>query len=818
MAETASESKNSLQVRFAGVPKGHDGRSAFTFELRFSEAVALGAQSLRDELEVRGGRVTQLRRALPQLRSVASGERRWEIAVEPDGRGNVTIALAAPDDCAATGAVCTPDGRTLSEGVTATVTGPGAGPKPAAGLTARFAEAPSEHDGASAFTVRIAFSEAVRISYRTFRDESVSVTGGRVTAARRVDGRRDLWEVTVAPDSYGDVTIALAAGRACGEPGALCTADGRALADGIAALVRGPAALSVADARVREAPGAELAFAVTLDRAASGPVTVGYASADGSATAGTDYTATSGTLTFAAGETAKTVAVPVLDDAIDEGEETLTLRLSKASGARIADATATGTIENSDPMPKAWLARFGRTVGNQVLEAVGERLDGGPHLTVGGVRLGGAAPHDALPSPTFQDWPASGMAAEAGPGVPEARLLGTGTGRAVTERDLLLGSSFHLVSGPPASGGPALAAWGRVSTGGFRGAVDDVTLDGDVSTGFLGFDAAWQRLLAGLVLAHSEADGAYALMGSDRGTIKSALTGVYPYARLRLSDRLSAWGLAGLGSGALTLTRPGQTPIDTALAMRLGAVGIAGTLLEGAGGLALSVKFDALWVRSESDAAVGLAGAVGRASRLRLILEGARPFTVSAGATLTPTLQIGLRRDGGDAETGTGVEVGAGMRYTAGVLTIEGQVRALLAHEASAYEEWGASGAVRLSPDASGLGPSLALMPAWGAASSGVARLWSQPGTSTLVAAGALASSPGRLDAEVSYGLSALGGRGVLTPYARAALAEDDSRAWHLGARLQMRESFNLSLEGSRRQRDGKAAAHDLALRASVPW
>ena len=145
------------------------------------------------------------------------------------------------------------------------------------------------------------------------------------------------------------------------------------MAHGIEALVRGPAALSVADARVREAPGAVLAFAVTLDRA----VTVAYASADGTAQAGSDYTRTSGKLSFAAGETERTVRVAVLDDAHDEGEETLVLRLTKAAGARIADGEATGTIENADPLPEAWLARFGRTAAGQVVAAVGERLRGG---------------------------------------------------------------------------------------------------------------------------------------------------------------------------------------------------------------------------------------------------------------------------------------------------------------------------------------------------------------------------------------------------------------------------------------------------------
>ena len=155
--------------------------------------------------------------------------------------------------------------------------------------------------------------------------------------------------------------------------------------------MRGPVAVSVADARAEEGTDATLDFAVSLSRAASGPVAVAYATADGTATAGADYTARKGQLTFAPGETAKTVRVPVLDDAHDEGEETLTLRLSAASGAVLADGTATGTIVNSDKLQQAWLARFGRTVATHVTDAVGDRLRGTPgqesHLTVGGYRL-----------------------------------------------------------------------------------------------------------------------------------------------------------------------------------------------------------------------------------------------------------------------------------------------------------------------------------------------------------------------------------------------------------------------------------------------
>ena len=69
--------------------------------------------------------------------------------------------------------------------------------------------------------------------------------------------------------------------------------------------------------------------------------------------------------------------MPVLDDVHDEGSETMTFTLSNASAPTgITDAAATGTIVNADPMPKAWMVRFGRTVGSQVVDALSQRLEG----------------------------------------------------------------------------------------------------------------------------------------------------------------------------------------------------------------------------------------------------------------------------------------------------------------------------------------------------------------------------------------------------------------------------------------------------------
>ena len=77
-------------------------------------------------------------------------------------------------------------------------------------------------------------------------------------------------------------------------------------------------------------------------------MTVEYATSDGTAESGTDFTAASGTLTFAAGETSKTVSVATTDDSADEEDETFTLTLSNPADATLGDAAATGTIVDND--------------------------------------------------------------------------------------------------------------------------------------------------------------------------------------------------------------------------------------------------------------------------------------------------------------------------------------------------------------------------------------------------------------------------------------------------------------------------------------
>ena len=767
-SETARAGGRSLRAWFESPPERHDGKKRVTVQVAFSEPIDGTPETVGEHgVDVEGGRVTSVRPVggdAPDgagTRSVggrnAGREDRevvWEFEIEPDSDGDVTVSLDAGRPCDEPGAICTADGLALSEEISTTVEGPDTGPPP---LTARVARAPAEHNGRLAFTLRLAFSEPIRMSGRRLRAEVVAVAGGRVTKARRVNTRKDRWDLTVKPASRADVTITLAGGAACDTPAAVCTADGRPLTTTLATTVPGPVALSVADTRAEEGTDETLDFAVSLSRPASGPVRVAYATADGTARAGADYTRTRGTLRFAPGETVKTVRVPVLDDAHDEGEETMQLRLSKASRARIADRVATGTIKNSDRLQRAWLARFGRTAATHVTDAVGDRLRGTPgqdsHLTVGGYRLPvgkrgatdgaddgvsgverlvlalgqrlglgtGTAPAGAGGVAGAGGWPDAPVATD--PRLGQSRTLDVGN--ALNLRQVLLGSSFRLSLGATDDAGsssPRLTAWGRVAGTTFDGRDGTLSLNGDVLTGTVGVDGEWDRLLAGLAVAHSRGDGSYTMPvagGDDSGNLEQTLTSIHPYLRYAVNDRLDVWGLFGYGWGELDLEMDNDEPLETDTTLVMGAFGGRGILLAApeSGGFQLATRTDAMLTRTTSDAVAGMESAEADAHRLRLVLEGSRGFAWAEGRRLTPTMEVGLRHDWGDAETGFGLELGGRVQYAdpALGLTIDAAVRGLLAHEDSDYQEWGASGSLRLDPGAGGQGLALTLAPAWGA-------------------------------------------------------------------------------------------------------
>ena len=108
-------------------------------------------------------------------------------------------------------------------------------------LTASFSNVPSSHSGSVEFTFDLAFSENVKLSYKTLRDHAFTEDGGSVTKAKRkVQGSNQTWTITVKPDGNGAVSMTLPATTDCDADGAICTADGRKLSDRVELTVSGP--------------------------------------------------------------------------------------------------------------------------------------------------------------------------------------------------------------------------------------------------------------------------------------------------------------------------------------------------------------------------------------------------------------------------------------------------------------------------------------------------------------------------------------------------------------------------------------------------
>ena len=721
----------------------------------------------------------------------------------------------------------------------------------AAALTASFAGVPSAHTGnEGTFSVTVNFNVSVD-GGQVPTQRSFETSEGSVTQVVRVSGKK--WTVHVRPASWRKVGIALRGGRGCDDPLAVCATGGRALTNSLEASVGGAARIRVSSHWAREGTEKPVRFIVKLNRAVSHVVRVDYATKDGvgmlgknaPAAAGADYTATSGTLVFTAGQRRKTVNVAVTDDSIDEGAEYFLLVLSNPQGAHLPhrQVERVGLIRNSDPLQQAWLARFGRMVASDTVKMVTTRLetprDAGSHLTFAGQRLDltgdGAGDSRALADAMAGLARAFGAEEARAPDDDPFARHGIGgwndpasaPGRAMTGRELLLGSSFRAVLGQDA--GSQWTSWGQgASVSRFSAAVPGLDLNGESATGSMGMDYERGRLLAGFAMTHSIGEGT----AQDEGwryAMGSTATMMLPYARLALTERISAWGLAGTGTGSLTLDLDGAVAqrYRTDLSMTLAAAGVRGDLLTPteAGGFALALKADAFWVRTESDRVTasrfgGLMGARGDSSRVRAMLDGSRTFALAGGATLAPKLELGVRHDGGDAESGTGLELGAGLGYAdpARGLDMALKVHGLAVHAEDGYDEWGVSGSLRLAPGATGRGLSASLTPSYGVDPTGSERLWAEPASSGLAANGDPVPSS-RLDAELGYGLPVFGGGFTGTPNVGFGLS-DASRDLRLGWRLTSGAGpgFELNLDAVRREAANDDAEHGVMLRSRLRW
>ena len=588
-------------------------------------------------------------------------------------------------------------------------------------------------------------------------------------------------------------------------------------------------------------------------------------------------------LTIRPGRTRVEGWIETVDDSLDEGDEWFTLVLWRADGAVIRRSEAIATIRNSDPLPDAWLARFGRAVSEQAVEGITARIEavrtpsGASGLAgnfagqpIAGNPAGrpedGEAPHSLHAPPPVSRGPASAarkwsagsamFAATPGGGTPAsasgAGMTGYGSpasyGGSSSDamlRQLLMGSHFTY-SGEENGTGGILGAWGRGAVSNFSGTDGALQIDGDLASATLGADYVRGDWVFGLALTRSLADGGYSSPEGGYGTLESTLTAAIPYAAWEASERFSLWGAAGHGGGRMTLnpgarrtghyprasafTLPGAPPgpeaqgeqVQADIGWSMAAMGARGELFgRFGGGPKLTLLSDALWARTTSDRSEGLMAGAADISRLRLGIEGSWAFRLG-GTDITPRLETGLRHDGGDAETGFGIEVGGGIAWTVprwGLkLDLEG--RTLMTHEESEMTDRGFSASLAYDPRPdTDYGLSLALRQDIGGQSTG--------GLDALFANDPITRRAGgqamvRWSAEAGYGLPVRGERFVGTPHLKYG-ASYGARDIGIGWRLEPEKAIgatdlSLAVLATRRESLMGPADHGLGIEIRGRW
>ena len=579
----------------------------------------------------------------------------------------------------------------------------------------------------------------------------------------------------------------------------------------------------------------------------------------GNATEGTDYLKIpKATYWMQIGKRVDKPFVRLIDDSVNDNGETVKVKISNArlcddasQTVSITRAEATGTIRNSDPLPQALMARFGRTAAVHVVEHVEERLaaprEVGVEAQVAGRQLrpgmeremaldflsqlgssagmhapGAGSPGARSGSPmgaaAGSIGLAAGMGGPAGGGMglaadpmngmagPAGGLFDQGlSSMGLGGENLLTSSSFALTRETRQGG--ILSFWSRGARSSFAGREEALSLGGDVRTAMFGADYAKGPLVTGLSLSNSRGLGDYA--GVTGGQVASAVTGLYPWLGYKLSDRVSVWGVTGYGKGALTLTPGEGTALTSGLSMAMGAAGTRGALVtNGTSGFELAFKADALWVGTSIDGVEGpggnLTATAAAVTRFRTGLEAARGYALAGRLSLRPSVEVGLRHDGGDAETGAGLDVGGGlvMSDASTGLAVDLRVRMLVMHQAEGFRERGMALSLSYNPTPSTpLGFTARVAPSWGGeATSGAEAMWGRE-TMAGMANGGLASG-NRLDGEVGYGLP-VGSHMVGTPRAGFSTSEygrDYRIGYGLGVLDRERLNLDLGVDAHRRE------------------
>ncbi len=426
------------------------------------------------------------------------------------------------------------------------------------------------------------------------------------------------------------------------------------------------------------------------------------------------------------------------------------------------------------------LAAIGRTTLSSVSTAIGTRFSSRPSLKINlaGTSLLGEGGAAHLGAGTL--------------GLQNEMRYAMGSRNEMSWQQALRSTSFAVPMGESGGGSdpnlPNWTIWGLGDYNTFEGTPDYGSHSGTVTSVYLGADKrVASSAQVGATVSYSMGETDYDFEGegaSGSGALTTVLTSVYPYLRVAPSKGVDIWAIGGLGVGTVENERGvSGTTEENDLLMALGIMG-ARRSLGNLGGLDVALRGDAGTVNLSTDEGVGvIADQAVDAQRFRLGLEGAHTFQMSSCAKVTPYGELSGRFDGGDGQTGGGLEAAGGFRYECPRSRFRLEARGRVLALNSAYSETGGSVMASYSPGADGLGLSMALAPSWGASGGGAQALLRDDAFRTIGHLGS-ARDDWSMDAQVGYGMRLQPVPAVLTPFALLGPAGAGSQM-RLGVRFE---------------------------------
>ena len=387
--------------------------------------------------------------------------------------------------------------------------------------------------------------------------------------------------------------------------------------------------------------------------------------------------------------------------------------------------------------------------------------------------------------------------------------------------------------------GSGMTLWGSGDYRNISGEDKEKKLDwdGDLFSLHLGLDMhITAEAIGGVSLSRNEGEmetvkgttGTGTATDTDTDTYDTTMTSINPYFGWSNAHG-EAWLTAGYGEGELEKLEKDDGEMTTTttttkdISLQTFAIGGNGVVWQRAANT-LRVKGEFSQSKLEVDDVKSdepLPEEVDT-SRARLSAEFTNTIALDNGARTERIVELGARHDDGDGTTGSGAELGFGLRHVdAAGLSVEGKVRALLGH--SDTNEWGISGTIKQSAGADGQGFSFAISPGYGDQASDLQQLWDDGlrNATNDTSTDATRDYTARLDARIGYGITGINapnwlgsgfgsgsggsagpasgsgatGTGLLTPYTALTLS-DDSNRYRLGLQWKLGNHLDLDLVG----------------------